>query len=99
MEMPMCGRLLLSSLITCHSQLLLKARSSVFMEVSPLQSILSIKSVSSIEFKKFRMRVQSVISYGLTLMTAVDGVFLQEEQVTHLVKIFRSSSIMQMVSS
>jgi hypothetical protein len=60
------------------------------------QLILSTKFVSLIESKKFPMKVLFAISYGQILMRDVDGVFLQEVLVTHLDKIFPSSSIMPM---
>jgi hypothetical protein len=94
MVMRMYGRPLQNSSITCHLLQSSKVRYSVFTVVFHLLLILLTKFVSLIEFKKSRMRVQFVISYGLTLMIVVAGVSLQEEQVTHSDKISRSSSIM-----
>jgi len=42
------------------------------------------------------MKDQSVIYYGLTQMTDVDGVFHQEVPGTHSDKIFQSNSTIQM---
>ena len=41
------------------------------------------------------MKGQFVICFGQTLMTDVDGEFLQEEQVIRLVKTYQNSLTMQ----
>ena len=41
------------------------------------------------------MKDQFVICFGQTLMTDVDGEFLQEEQVIRLVKIYQNNLTMQ----
>jgi hypothetical protein len=41
------------------------------------------------------MKGQFVICFGQTLMTDVDGEFLQEEQVIRLVKIYQNNLTMQ----
>ena len=45
------------------------------------------------------MKVQSATFYGQTLMTEVDGVFLQEGQVIVLDKTFLNSLIIQMLDT
>jgi hypothetical protein len=59
-------------------------------------STLSIKSNSSIEYRKFHMKAPYVTFSGPTLMTAWVGAFLQGVQDTPSDKILASSSIKPM---
>merc|ERR1712130_928943 len=77
---------------------LLKIKSSVFMEVCLLPSILSSTFVLSIAFKKFHTKVLCVIFFGLIQMIVVVGAFLLVVLVTRLAKTFRSNSTTTTVS-
>jgi len=72
---------------------------SVSMEdCRPLLKLL-IKYEILTEFRKFHMKDQCVIYFGQIQTREQDGVFLLEEQVTHLDKIFLSNLTEQMISN
>jgi len=97
--MPTCGNTSLLSSITFLLLLLLKETFSAFMVVFLHPLILSIKLTNLIESWKCQLKDQFVISCGLTQMTDVVGVYLQEVQVTLSDKISVNSLIIQMISS
>lgn len=99
MEMQMFGNISLIFLILFQLLLLLRIRSSVYMEVSPQALILWNKSNNSTEFKRYLMKVQCVISFGQILTIDAVGVSRQEVQVTPLVKTSQSSSTIPITSS
>ncbi|RVX08809.1 hypothetical protein CK203_010865 [Vitis vinifera] len=73
MEMQMSGNILLISLITYPSQRILRVRSSVCMVDFPPPLIHWTTSVPWTVYRRFLMRDQCVISFGLTQMIVVDG--------------------------
>ena len=78
---------------------LLRVTSSAYMEVFLHQSILLTRLISLIESWKCQQKVLFVISFGLTLMTGVVGVYLQEVQDTLLVRILASNLTIQITLS
>lgn len=77
--------------IIFHSQLLLKAKSSVFMVVSLPVLIPLIKLDNSTEYKKCPTKAPFAICSGQTQMTDVAGVFRPEVLVTRSVKTSQSN--------
>jgi hypothetical protein len=96
-EMPTYGNISPHSLITYHSQLSLKETFSAFMVVYLHQSTLLIKLTNLIELWRCQLKAQFVIFYGLIQMIDVDGVFLQEVQVTHSVRILVNNLTIQTI--
>lgn len=91
-EMPMFGKFLPNFLTTCLWLQLSRTKYSVFM-VDFLQVLTLLTKFDNLtEFKKYHMKVQSAIYYGLILTIVVVGVFHQEVQAIVLDKIFQSSS-------
>ena len=97
METPTSGSTSHLSSTTYLSLLLSKETSSASMVVFLHLSTPSIKSTNSTESWKCQLKVQSVISYGLILMTDAVGVYLQEVLVTHLDKISVNNLTIQMI--
>ena len=93
MVMLMSGRDSLNSLTTFLSLPSLRIKFSASTVVSPPLSIHLIRSASSIAFRRLLTRVPSVISSGLTLMTDVVGVSLQEVLATLSARTSQNSSI------
>nr|GMD23128.1 serine/threonine-protein phosphatase PP2A catalytic subunit isoform X3 [Ipomoea batatas]GME01091.1 serine/threonine-protein phosphatase PP2A catalytic subunit isoform X3 [Ipomoea batatas]GME04375.1 serine/threonine-protein phosphatase PP2A catalytic subunit isoform X3 [Ipomoea batatas] len=75
MEMLMCGRLSLICLTISHLLLWLSQKYSVFMVVCHHLLKHLIIFVVLIVYKKFHMKGQCVIFYGLILMIVVVGVY------------------------
>lgn len=98
-EMQMYGNISLIYLILYQLLLLLRTRSSVYMEVFHQVLTLWNKSNNSIEFKRFLMKVQCVISFGQILTIDAVGVSRQEVQATLLVKTSQSNLIIPIISS
>lgn len=98
-EMQMYGNISLIYLILYQLLLLLRTRSSVYMEVFHQVLTLWNKSNNSIEFKRFLMKVQCVISFGQILTIDAVGVSRQEVLATLLVKTSQSNLIIPIISS
>lgn len=99
METLMYGNTSLIFLILCQLLQLSRIKSSAYMEVSHQALILWNKSNNSIEFKRFLMKVQCVISFGQILTIDAVGVSRQEVQVTLLVRTSQSNLIIPIISS
>ena len=97
--MQMYGNISLIYLILYQLLLLLRTRSSVYMEVFHQVLTLWNKSNNSIEFKRFLMKVQCVISFGQILTIDAVGVSRQEVLATLLVKTSQSNLIIPIISS
>ena len=98
-EMELYGNISLIYLILYQLLLLLRTRSSVYMEVSHQVLTLWNKLNNSIEFKRFLMKVQCVISFGQILTIDAVGVSRQEVLATLLVKTSQSNLIIPIISS
>ena len=98
-EMQMYGNISLIYLILYQLLLLLRTRSSVYMEVFHQVLTLWNKSNNSIDFKRFLMKVQCVISFGQILTIDAVGVSRQEVLATLLVKTSQSNLIIPIISS
>lgn len=98
-EMQMYGNISLIYLILYQLLLLLRTRSSVYMEVFHQVLTLWNKLNNSIEFKRFLMKVQCVISFGQILTIDAVGVSRQEVLATLLVKTSQSNLIIPIISS
>lgn len=99
METLMYGNTSQIFLILCQLLQLSRIKSSAYMEVSHQALILWNKSNNSIEFKRFLMKVQCVISFGQILTIDAVGVSRQEVQVTLLVRTSQSNLIIPIISS
>lgn len=97
MVMQTCGSVSLISSTPFLLQQSLRTRFSVFTEDSRQVLILLSKSNYLIEFKKFLMKGQCVISFGQTLTIDADGVFPQEAQGILSARTSQSSSITRII--
>lgn len=97
MVMQTCGSVSLISSTPFLLQQSLRTRFSVFTEGSRQVLILLSKSNYLIEFKRFLMKGQCVISFGQTLTIDADGVFPQEALGILSARTSQSSSITRII--
>ena len=94
--MLMFGNIWQTSSTIYPSQLSLKIKSSVYMEVFLQVLTRLIKWEKLIVSRKYRTKDQCVICFGLILTTELDGVFLREELGILSDKTFQTNSFRRM---